>query len=165
MSLQIGILLLRLKCSPYNVCVAMSQCVYAYQCVVVYMCVYTHAQLLQSIQLFATLWTTLLSMGIKESVCDPRQLSTAHSRRIEAICLSKERKEKKKDMNWKLYKKVKLVPRVPLRASVVDSSEQSGIPWQASGWNSGSHCWGLGWIPGQGPKIPQAVRHSQKKKV
>ena len=38
-------------------------------------------------------------------------------------------------MNWKLYK-VKLVPRVPLRASVVDSSEQSGIPWQASGWNS-----------------------------
>jgi len=38
-----------------------------------------------------------------------------------------------------------------------------GIPW----WSvvrTHFHCWGLGSIPGQGTKIPQAAQHGLKKK-
>ena len=38
-----------------------------------------------------------------------------------------------------------------------------GIPW----WSvvrTHFHCWGLGSIPGQGTKIPQAAQHGLRKK-
>ena len=38
-----------------------------------------------------------------------------------------------------------------------------GIPWWSSGQDS-VHCWGLGSIPDQGTKIPQAVQCGKKKK-
>ena len=77
--------------------------------------------------------------------------------------MKKKKRNKKKGINWKLYK-VKLVARVPLMASV-DSKwtlrNSLAVQWLKLGTLTAGV---LGWIPGQGTKIPQAAWHSQKKK-